>query len=82
MADIQSQIKLKCKTKMAYVYKCKLSNVRKRLPDTNLEFERKTRKAKKKQGGADNCPIERVFANRREGSQNTFCSRQICVMLL
>ena len=58
-------MKRKCKTKMTYLYKRKLSNVRKRLHDTNLEFERKTRKSKKKQGGADNWPTECVFANRR-----------------
>jgi len=77
IADIQSQMKRKCKTKMTYVYtrKCKLSTFRKRLPDTTLEFERKTLKWKKKQGGADSCPAERVFAKRREGSQNTYCSR-------
>ena len=51
-------MKRKCKTKMTYLYKRKLSNVRKRLHDTNLEFERKTRKSKKKQGGADNWPTE------------------------
>jgi hypothetical protein len=67
IADIQSQMKKKCTAKNTH--KCKLSNIWKRLPEINLEFERKTRKLKKRQGSAHTCPTERVFANRREESQ-------------